>query len=120
MLTLLTHTVQKMTPMQQNDVVRRAVEAVRAICQEPCVESESEPESWRENRQTAIAVRRFHGQSHARLFSFLGRKVRTPAGMGTLLQVFADRCTVVLDSHVAQCAHFAPDEIEPVSWEVEP
>jgi hypothetical protein len=63
--------------------------------------------------------RRF-GQRHARLFPFLGRKVRTPAGLGTLLQVFADRCTVVLDSHVAQCARFEPGEIEPVTWEVEP
>jgi len=63
--------------------------------------------------------RRF-GQPHERLFPFLGRKVRTPAGLGTLLQVFADRCTVVLDSHVAHCARFAPGEIEPVTWELEP
>jgi hypothetical protein len=60
------------------------------------------------------------GQSHAKLFPFLGRKVRTPAGLGMLLQVFADRCTVLLDSDLAQCARFAPGEIEPVSCEVEP
>ena len=104
--------------MQQSELVRRAVEAVRAVCVEPPVESESEP-SRREDRQSQIAVRRFHGQPHAMLFPFIGRKVRTPAGLGTLLQVFADRCTVVLDFQVAQCARFAPDETEPVSWEVE-
>jgi hypothetical protein len=60
------------------------------------------------------------GQPHAKLFPFLGRKVRTPAGLGMLLQVFADRCTVLLDSDLAQCARFAPGEIEPVSCEVEP
>jgi len=108
--------------MQQSELVRRAVEAVRAVCEEPCVESKPEPESRGEVRtpQPGIDIRRFHGQPHAKLFPYIGRKVRTPAGLGTLLQVFADRCTVVLDSHVAQCARFAPGEIEPVSWEVEP
>jgi hypothetical protein len=120
MLTLLTDIVQRTTPMQQSELVRRAVEAVRAVCEEPPIESEPKSESRREDRQTEIAVRRFLGQPHARLFPFLGRKVRTPAGLGTLLQVFADRCTVVLDSHVAQCARFSPGEIEPVSCEVEP
>lgn len=61
-------------------------------------------------------VRRF-GQSHARLFLFIGRKVRTPGGPGTLLQVFADRATVVLDSQLSQCSVFVPSEIEPVSAE---
>ncbi len=56
------------------------------------------------------------GQPHGRLFAFIGRKMRTPAGPGTLIQVFADRCTVLLDSQVSQCAGFAPGEIEPVSW----
>ena len=63
------------------------------------------------------AEQRF-AQPHARLFPFLGRKVRTPAGVGTLLQVFADRCMVVLDSEASLCARFKPGEIEPVSWEV--
>ena len=63
------------------------------------------------------AERRF-AAPHARLFPFLGRKVRTPAGVGTLIQVFAQRCTVVLDSQASQCARFSPDEIEPVSWEL--
>jgi hypothetical protein len=58
------------------------------------------------------------GQPHARLFPFLGRKVRTPGGSGTLIQVFADRVTVVLDSELSRCAFFQPAEIEPVSWEL--
>jgi len=62
------------------------------------------------------AERRF-GQPHAKLFQFLGRKVRTPAGPGTLLQVFADRVTVLLDSELSRCNFFRPAEIDPVSWE---
>jgi hypothetical protein len=62
----------------------------------------------------ADAERRF-GQPHARLFPFLGRKVRTPGGAGTLLQVFADRVTVLLDSELSKCVFFRPAEIEPVS-----
>jgi hypothetical protein len=54
-------------------------------------------------------------QPHAKLFPFLGRKVRTPGGPGTLLQVFADRVTVLLDSEFCRCSFFRPGEIEPVS-----
>jgi lauroyl/myristoyl acyltransferase len=57
------------------------------------------------------------GQSHAKLFPFIGRKVRTPKGPGTLIQVFAARVTVVLDADLDKCSRFAPIEIEPVSWE---
>jgi hypothetical protein len=63
------------------------------------------------------AVRRF-GQPHAKLFPFIGRKVRTPAGPGTLLQVFSERVTVVLDSELSRCSVFQPGEIEPVNWQV--
>jgi hypothetical protein len=55
---------------------------------------------------------------HARLFPFLGRKVRTPAGSGTLQQVFADRVTVLLDSERNKCAVFAPQEVAPCDWSV--
>jgi hypothetical protein len=58
--------------------------------------------------------RRF-AQPHAKLFPFLGRKVRTPSGPGTLIQVFADHVIVVLDAEVAKCSFFAPGEISPVS-----
>lgn len=63
------------------------------------------------------AARRF-GQPHAKLFPFFGRKVRTPSGPGTLLQVFAERVTVVLDSELSRCAFFRPAEIEPGSGEL--
>src|SRR5262249_3084323 len=61
--------------------------------------------------------RRF-AQPHARLFPFIGRKVRTPAGTGTLLQVFAKRVTVVLDSEMSRCSFFSPAEVQPVSWDL--
>ena len=62
------------------------------------------------------AERRF-GQPHAKLFLFIGRKVRTPVGSGTLLQVFAERVTVLLDSELSRCSFFRPAEIQPVSRE---
>jgi hypothetical protein len=55
------------------------------------------------------------GQPNAKLFPFIGRKVRTPGGPGTLLQVFAERVTVLLDSELSRCSFFRPTEIEPVS-----
>jgi hypothetical protein len=58
------------------------------------------------------AIRRF-GQPHARLFPFIGRKVRTPGGPGTLIQVFADRVTVLLEADLNKCSWFAPGEISP-------
>lgn len=61
------------------------------------------------------AERRF-GQPHAKLFPFIGRKVRTPEGPGTLIQVFRDRVTVVLDAEPSKCSCFAPGEIEPANW----
>ena len=57
-------------------------------------------------------------QAHARLFPFLGRKVRTPKGPGTLLQVFAGRVTVLLDADMNKCSFFSPTEIQPVSPEL--
>ncbi len=56
------------------------------------------------------------GQPHARLFLYLGRKVRTPAGPGTLLQVFAERVTVLLDSELSKCSVFERGAIEPANW----
>jgi hypothetical protein len=72
------------------------------------------PESWLSGSLDAES--RF-GQPHAKLFPFIGRKVRTPAGAGTLIQVFAERVTVVLDSEMDKCASFTSAEIEPASWE---
>jgi len=62
------------------------------------------------------AEQRF-AKPHAKLFPFLGRKVRTPAGPGTLLQVFAHRVTVLLDSQLSKCSFFSHSEVEPVSEE---
>jgi hypothetical protein len=59
-------------------------------------------------------------QAHAKLFPFLGRKVRTPKGPGTLLQVFAGRVTVLLDTDINRCSFFSPTEIQPVSPELNP
>ena len=60
------------------------------------------------SREPVDIVRRFDGQPHAKLFPFIGRKVRTQNGAGTLIQVFAERVTVVLDSDVCACAFFEP------------
>jgi hypothetical protein len=76
----------------------------------------SPTQSW--PPESLDAERRF-AQPHAKLFPFLGRKVRTPDGPGTLLQVFADRVTVVLDSELHRCSFFAPGAIEPMAWESE-
>jgi len=106
--------------MEQREIVRRAIEAVRAICEEQPAQSRPEPEPRHKPiwpPESEAAVRRFHGQPHAKLFSFLGRKVRTPVGPGTLLQVLAERVTVLLDSELSQCSFFRPAEIEPVTWE---
>ena len=73
------------------------------------IESTCAPES--------LEAERWLGQPHAQLFPFLGRKVRTPKGSGTLLQVFADRVTVVLDCELHRFAFFHPVEVEPVGPE---
>jgi len=39
-------------------------------------------------------------------------------GPGTVLQVFANRVTVLLDSEMSRCSFFPPAEIQPVSWEL--
>ena len=43
-------------------------------------------------------VRIIFGQSHARLFPFLGKQVWTPTGTGTLLSAFADTCEILPDA----------------------
>ena len=58
------------------------------------------------------AERRF-GVPHARLFPLIGRRVSTPAGDGTLVQVFAERAAVRLDAQPHQLAFFLPAEVRP-------
>jgi hypothetical protein len=104
--------------MAQSEVVRQALEAVRAICDEPTANTPRE--RWANHgaawpMESEIAVRRFD-KPHARLFPFIGRKVRTPSGPATLMQVFADRVTVLLDSERdGACKHFLPAEIAPIT-----
>jgi hypothetical protein len=75
-------------------------------------------ELLRRRAKPSIDAERRFGQPHAKLFPFLGRKVRTPDGPGTLLQVFADRVTVLLDSELSRCAVFTPQEIAPCDWSI--
>ncbi len=55
----------------------------------------------------------------ARLYPFLHWRVRTPKGMGTLLQVFKDRAMVLLDAELTkptslqQATFFAPEDVCP-------
>jgi len=112
-------------------VVERALQALAEIGAASSTRAVSAPAAGTEptdgSAQAALAwpaasldaERRFV-QPHARLFPFLGRKVRTPRGPGTLLVVFAERAEVLLDFHRDACDFFSPGEIEPVSWEVEP
>lgn len=65
--------------------------------------------------QESLEAEQRFGQPHAKLFTLIGCKVRTPAGPGTLLQVFAERVTVLLDSERDKCSFFTPAQIEPVS-----
>lgn len=80
-------------------------------------QGQSRPDSSPALEASQDAERRF-GQPHAKLFPFIGRKVRTPRGAGTLLLVFAERAEVLLDSRRDACEFFLPGEIEPVSWEL--
>jgi hypothetical protein len=101
------------------------VEYIRGRSRSPGIQLSSFPdpigrkpeklESW--PPESFEAARRFM-QPHAKLFPFIGRKVRTPDGPGTLIQVFADRVTVVLDSELSRCSFFVPRETKPVSWEL--
>jgi hypothetical protein len=64
------------------------------------------PESSRE------AVRRF-GSPEARLYPYLNRPILTPAGRGTLLQVFTERVAVALDSEPGRASFWLPSEVYP-------
>lgn len=66
--------------------------------------------SWPEASKDA--VRRF-GKPCARLYPFIGQRVQTPDGPGRLLQVFAERVTVVLDAEPSRASFFLPSEVRP-------
>lgn len=105
--------VPKDSPEAQGllDELRKHRERVMELLRErKAIESNWPPASLDEERR--------FGQPHAKLFLYLGRKVRTPGGVGTLIQVLADRVTVVLDTELSHCSFFEPAQIEPVIWEV--
>jgi hypothetical protein len=90
--------------------LRKHREGVKSLLRQRAEERQDWP------RASLDAEQRF-GRPHALLFPFIGRKMRTPDGVGTLVQVFADRVTVLLDSQLSQCRYFRPADVEPVSWE---
>lgn len=57
-------------------------------------------------------MRRF-GCLHARLYPLMGKKVQTPEGEGTLVQVFGERAAVNLDCDGSRLAVFLPCELGP-------
>jgi hypothetical protein len=100
-------------------ILERALKALQALNIEevapPAAVSPKQEKEW--PKESLDALRRF-AQPHAKLFPFIGRKVRTPRGAGTLIQVFAHRAAVVLEGQLEHCDFFRPDEIEPASWEL--
>lgn len=97
-----------------DDLLGRIKEHKADIIRAVLTEGSDQPLRW--PPESLAAERRFR-QSHAKLFPFLGRKVRTPTGPGTLIRVFAERVTVLLDSERDKCSFFRPEQIEPVSTE---
>ena len=58
-----------------------------------------------------LAAERRFGRPEARLYPLLGRTVRTPAGTGTLVQVFAQAAAVVLDADPSRLRRLPPDTV---------
>jgi hypothetical protein len=104
--------------MTKNEAALRAIEALNEVCRRTESSSRDPESGQRELLAQSLDAEQCFGKPHARLFPYLGRKVRTPAGPGVLLQVFADRVTVLLDSELNRSSFFQPAEIEPVTWEV--
>lgn len=90
-----------------------AAQPVRPAIPLPSLVTEGAETRW--PAESLDTERRFR-HPPAKLFPFIGRKVRTPEGPGTLIQVFRDRVTVVLDAELSKCRCFAPSEIEPANW----
>jgi hypothetical protein len=68
---------------------------------------------------SSLSAQSKFGLSEARLDPFIGQRVRTPHGLGKLLQVFRHRATVLLDKELGKAeteqkaAHFRPIDICP-------
>jgi hypothetical protein len=67
------------------------------------------------SKTNQLGLRLRSGQTKQTRRMILGPKVRTAAGSGTLIQVFAVRVTVPLDSERNKCSVFSPAQIDPVS-----
>jgi hypothetical protein len=102
--------------MGTSEAAIRAIEVLNEVCGKRKVKPAKRANGDSLPARNLDAERRFG--HHAKLFPFIGRKVRTPTGPGTLLQVFAERVTVLLDSELSRCAFFRPAEIQPVSWDL--
>lgn len=92
------------------------VEALAAGTWQPgqAQEPNHEREAKSAGRADDVGIGRF-AQPHARLFPLLARKVRTPAGVGMLWQVFAEQSGVLLDEDARWIVrYFLTTEIEPV------
>ena len=119
-------------PMDQTELDRAIAQANwifsrRYIAKPNVTDSTVTPDIMPDSRETqsdnpwppeSLQYEARFSQPHAKLFPFLGRKVRTPNGPGTLVQVFADRVTVLLDAELSRCSFFPPIQIEPVCWDL--
>jgi hypothetical protein len=87
----------------------------RSLPADEIKESGISPDICLDELSESLSAEQRFGQSHAKLFWLIGRKVRTPKGPGTLLQVFSGRASVLLDSERDKCSVFRVSQIEPVS-----
>jgi hypothetical protein len=93
-------------------VLERAVKALADLNAKPHRQSEPSAQSRAvakleaespEPKQTpwpaaSLEAEQRFGQSHARLFPFIHKRVWTPAGIGILLSVFLEQCEILPDS----------------------
>ena len=63
--------------------------------------------------EPCLAAERRFGRPEARLYPLLGQSVRTPAGTGTLVQVFAQSVAVVLDADPSRLRRLPPGTVRP-------
>jgi hypothetical protein len=87
----------------------------RSLSTAEVTEAKTSPDICVDELSESLNTEQRFGQSHAKLFWLIGRKVRTPKGPGTLLQVFSARASVLLDSERDKCSVFPVSQVEPVS-----
>lgn len=86
--------------------LQRAVALLRSHKNEAigCLRARITVQALREPKWSAesFGAERKFGHPAARLYPFLNQRVRTPRGMGRLLQVFKDRADVLLEAELAK------------------